>query len=165
MQNAAQPDNVRSQTKESNPFPSGDLACHAPCFRRVIAQAEHDQHVAEPGESQANATFVARFLGLLRQRPDRGIQHVIEHPRCRTNDARQRFEVKARMRRKRFTDEQRKVDAAQTTAAICRQGLFAARVGCRNRFAVGQVVIGVDAVNENHARFGMIIGRVHDLLP
>ena len=46
-----------------------------------------------------------------------------------------------------------------------RQRLLGAGVGRRDRLAVTQVVVGVDAVQEEHAGFGMVVGGVHDLVP
>ncbi len=34
-----------------------------------------------------------------------------------------------------------------------------------NGFAVTEIILGIDAVNENDAGLGIIIGRLHDLVP
>ena len=44
----------------------------------VVAQAQHRQRVAEPGEAEPDAALVRRFLRLLGQRPQRGVEHVVE---------------------------------------------------------------------------------------
>jgi hypothetical protein len=59
----------------------------------------------------------------------------------------------------------REVDGAEATAAIRGQGLFAARVGGVDGFAVREVVVGVDAVEEQHPRLGVVVGGPHDLVP
>ena len=45
----------------------------------VVTQAEHDQRVAQPGEAEADAALGHAPRRLLRQRPDGGVEHVVEH--------------------------------------------------------------------------------------
>jgi hypothetical protein len=57
------------------------------------------------------------------------------------------------------------VDRTEQACAVGRQGLLAAGVGGVDLFAVGEVVELVDAVDEDHARFGVGVGCPHDLVP
>ena len=57
------------------------------------------------------------------------------------------------------------VDRAQTAAPVRRQRLFRAGVGRCNRFAISEVVVEIDAIQEQHAWLGVIVGRTHDLVP
>ena len=43
--------------------------------------------------------------------------------------------------------------------------MFATRIRCANCFAIAEVVLAIDAVDEDHARLGVIIGRAHDAVP
>jgi hypothetical protein len=43
--------------------------------------------------------------------------------------------------------------------------LFAAWIGRRHRLAISQVVGGIDAIDEDDARLGDIIGRAHQPRP
>ena len=43
--------------------------------------------------------------------------------------------------------------------------MLTAGIGGRNLFGIGEVVGGIDAINENHAWFGIVIGGLHDLVP
>ncbi len=62
-------------------------------------------------------------------------------------------------------DQLCKIDGAEQTRAVRRQGLFTARIGGVNGLAIGEVVCPVDAVDENHAGFGDVIGRAHHAVP
>ena len=55
----------------------------------VVAQSEHDQRVAQAGKAQADATLRLRFPLLLRQRPYRRVEHVVEHAHGDRHDARE----------------------------------------------------------------------------
>ena len=55
-------------------------------------------------------------------------------------------------------------DRAQAAAAVWRQRLFAAGIASLRLFRIRQVVIGVDAVDEDHAGFGVVVGGPHDLV-
>jgi hypothetical protein len=64
-----------------------------------------------------------------------------------------------RPRRSKGRDhEVRQVDAAQAAAAVGRQRLLAAGIGRLDGLAVAQVVVLVDAVEEQHARLGVVVG-------
>jgi hypothetical protein len=65
----------------------------------------------------------------------------------------------------RVAHEAGQVDRAQAAAAVGRQRLLGAGVGAGNGLAVRQVVVAVDAVQEQHAGFGMVVGGPHDLVP
>ena len=65
----------------------------------------------------------------------------------------------------RLGDQTGKVDRAQQAGAIGRQRLLATGVGGGNGLAIVQVVGGIDAVDKDHARLGVVIGRLHDLVP
>jgi hypothetical protein len=62
-------------------------------------------------------------------------------------------------------DEAGQVDRAQAAAAVGRQRLLGAGVGGLDGLAVVQVVVAVDAVEEQDARLGVVVGRAHDLVP
>ena len=57
------------------------------------------------------------------------------------------------------------IDRTQQTRAIRRQGLFAAGIGRADGFAIGEIVLFVDAVDEDHAGLGVLVRRAHDLVP
>ena len=130
----------------------------------VVAQAEHDQRVAQAGEAQAHAALGLRLGVLLRERPVGDLEHVVEHadgdgPPAETGLGR------TRPCRRRVLDEEREVDRAQAAAAVGRQRLFGAGVGGLDGLAVVQVVVRVHAVEEQDARLGVVVGRAHDLVP
>ena len=43
--------------------------------------------------------------------------------------------------------------------------MLATGIGASYRLAIGEIVGGVDAVNEDHTGLGIFIGRLHDLVP
>ncbi len=131
----------------------------------VIAQAEHDQRVAQPGEAQPDAALGLRLGLLLRQRPDGDVEHVVEHAHGHLCDLGEAGLVEARAGLEGVEHEMRQVDAAEAATAVRRQRLLSTRVGRRDRLAVAEVVVGVDAVEEQHAGLGVVVGRAHDLVP
>ena len=72
--------------------------------------------------------------------------------------------VDMRLRRERPLDQPRQVDRAQQAGAIGRQRLLAAGIGRVDRLAIVQVVAGVDAVDEDHAGLGVVVGGARDLV-
>ncbi len=67
--------------------------------------------------------------------------------------------------REGLRDELRQIDGAEETGAIGRQRLLAAGIRRPDLLAIAEIVGGVDAIDENHARLGIIVGRAHDALP
>ncbi|MPL67195.1 hypothetical protein SDC9_12885 [bioreactor metagenome] len=147
----------------------GDLVHPALGLRRrlvrAIAQPEHQQRVGQPGYAQTDAALVHRLLGLLRQREARGVDDVVHHPHRGTHQPIERHRIKLRCRGERIGDQPRQVDRAEQAGAIGRQRLLATGVGRRDLLAVTEVVHLVDAVDEDHARLGVVIGRAHDPVP
>ena len=62
-------------------------------------------------------------------------------------------------------DERRQIDAAEAAAAVGGSGCSPQGFVASIFLAVGKIVIGVHAIDENHARLGVVVGRIHDLLP
>jgi len=93
------------------------------------------------------------------------LDHVVEHAgehRCHFAVA---VPVEARLVGKRVLDKLGEVDGAQQAAAVGRQGLLAAGVGGADVFAKPVVVELVDLVDEDKARFGIVVGGGHDDVP
>ncbi len=73
--------------------------------------------------------------------------------------------IEARLGGEGIADEAGEVHRAEETGAIGRQRLLAARVGGADGLAIVQVVAGIDAVDEDDAGLGHVIGGAHDALP
>ena len=142
-----------------------NLGGHVTAFGAVVAQAHHHQGVAQAQEAQADAALGGRFGALLFQRPHGGVQHVVEHAHGHGNALLEGGEVKAGVRLESVAHVADQVDRAQVAAAVGGQGLLAAGVGGLDGFAVGEVVFLVDAVEEEHAGLGEVVGRLHDGVP
>ena len=116
-------------------------------FLRVVAQAEHHERIAESGEADADAALRARLLVLLRQRPQRDVEHVVEKAHLRARALREAVPVERRRAalhlRERIDHEAREVQRPEIAAAISRQRLLAAWVGRANRLDGAQVVVVV----------------------
>ena len=70
-------------------------------------------------------------------------------------------EIEAGRRREGVLDEAREIDRTEQAGAVGRQRLLAARIGGVDLLAVVQVVTRIDAVDEDDARLGEIVGRLH----
>ena len=67
--------------------------------------------------------------------------------------------------RKFVSYELGEIDRSEAAAAVGRQRLLGAGVGRLDRLAVIEVVVLVHAIEEHHARLGVVVGRAHDLVP
>jgi hypothetical protein len=143
----------------------GDLGGHGAGFVGVVAQAQHDQGIAQAGEAEADAALGLRFGMLLFQRPVGGVEHVVEHAHRGVDGLAEGGEVEAGLVAEGVLDEQGQVDRAQAAAAVGRQRLLGAGVGGLDGLAVVKVVVLVHAVEEQDARLGVVVGGAHDLLP
>ena len=132
---------------------------------RAIAQPAHQQRIGKPGYPQPDPALVLCLFQLLRQGKPRGIHDVVHHPHGGAGDARQCLFIDTGLRPKRILHQPGKVDRSQKAGAIGRQRLLTTRVRGSDRLAIAQVVGLVDPVNENDARFCIIIGRPHDAVP
>jgi len=142
-----------------------NAGCHRASFIAVVFQAEHDQCITQAGEAYSNAPLGLRLALLFLQRPDRCIQHVVQHARCQTHHEFKSSKVEVCFFGERVEYKPVQVDAAQIAAAVAGQRLLAARIGSLNLLYVGKIVVTIDLVNEEHTGFCMVIGCLHDLLP
>ena len=108
---------------------------------------------------------LARFLGLPHQWPERDVEDVVKHAHGHVGVAREGGLVKSCAGLERVEHEARHVDGAKAAAAVRRQRLLAAGIGGGDGLAVRQVVVDVDAIEEEHTRLGVVVGRSHDLVP
>ena len=94
-----------------------------------------------------------------------GFQHVVEHAGGDADDFGKAVEIEISLFGERVLDEAGQVDRTQAAAAVGRQRLFGAGVGRLDHFAVIEVVVLVHAVEEQNARFGVVVGGFHHLIP
>jgi hypothetical protein len=73
--------------------------------------------------------------------------------------------VEARSLGERIDDEAREIDGAEQAGAVGGQGLLTAGIGGADVLAEPVVVHLVDAVDEDEARLGVVVGGRHDLVP
>ena len=131
----------------------------------VVFEAQHDERVAQPCEAEADAPLRHRFLVLLLERPRGDFQHIVQHADRGRDDLAEALEIESGSFGKFVLDESGQVDRPQATAPVRRQRLFRARVGRLDALAVAQVVVDVDAVEEQDPRLGVVVRRAHDLVP
>jgi hypothetical protein len=142
-----------------------NLRGHVATFGAVVAQAQHDQGVAQTQEAQADAALGGRFNALLLQRPDGGVQHVVEHAHGHGNALLEAGKVETGIGLEGVANVADEVDRTEVATTVGRQGLFAAGVGGFDGLAVGEVVFFVDAVEKQHTRLGEVVGGLHDGVP
>ncbi len=143
----------------------GNLGGGLARFVRVVAQAQHDQRVAQAGEAEADAALGGGFGLLLGQRPVGDVEHVVEHAHRHVDDLAEGGVVEIGGFLEGVIDETGQVDRAEAAAAVGRQRLLGAGVGRLDGLAVVEVVVLVHAVEEQDARLGVVVGRAHDLVP
>ena len=145
----------------------GDAGCHLTALHFVVAQAQHGQGVAHAGKAHADATLVRRLLTLLRQGPEGHVQYVVQSPHLNGHGLLKGFEVKGWHARKAkgVAHEPCQDDGAQIATTVGWQWLLATGVGRGNRFAVAQVIVLVDVVQEQDARLCEVVGGAHHGVP
>ena len=142
-----------------------DARRHGAALVGVVAQAQHRQRAAQAQEAQPDAALGARLGRLLRQRPLGGVQYQVEHAHRDAGHLAQARKIDPGIRREWRVDESGQVERAQVAAAIRWQRLLAAGIGGAQLFGIPQVVLGIHAIDEQHARLGVAIGRAHDAFP
>ena len=131
----------------------------------AIAQPQHQQRIRQPGHTQSDTPFGVRLARLRLKREFGDIHHVVHHAHSGGDQALQGALIQLGGRFKRIGHQPRKVDRPQQARPIGRQRLFPTGICRRNGFAISQVVRLVDPIDENHPRFGVAIGGLHDLVP
>ena len=129
-----------------------DLAGHRACVFGVVTQVEHHQRVAQPGETQAHPALVARFLLLLRQRPDRDVEHVVEHARGDRGGLGESGMVETCVGIERVAHKPGQVERAEAAAAVSGQRLLTA--------VVDDDSVGVEGVDLAHRD---VVDRLHTI--
>ncbi len=144
---------------------AGD-ACRPPARRlAVVAQTQHDQRIPQASETEADAALAAGLFALFGQRPRGQIEHVVQHAHRDRHHPDQALDVEVGGGFERPLDQSREVDRAQAAGAVRRQRLLPAGIGCRDRLAAGEVVVGVDAVQEQQPGLAMPVGIADDAMP
>ena len=131
-------------------------------LRRAVAQPGHGQGVGEPGHAQADPPLGERLLPLRLQREAGHVHGVVHHADGDRDQAGQLRRVDPGVGGERVSHQPGQVDGAEQAGAVGRQRLLAARVGGADGFAVVQVVAAVDAVDEDDAGLGVVVGGLGD---
>ncbi len=111
------------------------------------------------------ATFVLDLVTLLLQRQAVDLHHVVQHAGEDAHHFAVLVPVETRFRAEGVNDEGGQIDRAQQAGAVGWQWLLAAGVGRPDRFAPPVVVQLVDAIDEDEARLGVVVGGDHDHVP
>ena len=133
--------------------------------RRAIARSHHHQRVRQPGQAEADASLGVGLAPLLLQGKSRGVDGVVEHAHRDADQFGECRLVDVGGRGERVAHQRREVDRAEQAGAVGRQRLLRAGIGRANGLAVIEVVAGVDAVDEQHAWLGIVVGGLHDAVP
>ena len=131
----------------------------------VVAQSQHRQRIAKSRKAQADAALGACLCVLRSKWPLGHIERVIEHAHRDRGDLGEGVEIKTRISTERCRDKLRQIDRSQAATAIRWQRLLATRIGGGDGFAIIEIVVAVDAIQEKDARLGVVVGRVHDVGP
>ncbi len=131
----------------------------------AVPDAAKDQRVGEAGDAQPDAALRQRFLALGCKRVVRDVDHVVEEAHGDPHARLELGQIERRAVGEGMLDQVCQVDGTQEAGAVRGQWLLAARIGRVDLLAIAQVVARVDAVDEDDARLGEIVGRLHDALP
>ena len=132
---------------------------------RSVAQPHHQERVGKACDAEADAALVAGLLGLRGQWEVRGIDDIVHHAHRESHEIVEFGLVELGTRLEFVLHQLGEVDRPQQAGAIGRQRLLAAGVGGRDVFAIAEIVHLVDAVDEDHTRLSLLVGRLHDRVP
>ena len=125
----------------------------------------HDERVGQPRDTETETALGHGLLLLRQQRIVGDIDDIVEKTHSQRHQGFEASNVELRPVCKRFVDQTCKIDRTQEASAIRRKGLFATGIGGRNLFAIAKVILGVDAIDEDHTRLGVRVGRTHHAIP
>ena len=131
----------------------------------AVSQTKHGQHIREARHTKTDPALVLRFMFLFGKWETSYVDHVVHHPHSNADGFTQQSPHDRRLNRERLRDKASQVDRTQKAGPVWRQRLFCAGVGAGDFFDIFQVVGAVDAVDEDHTRLGIVVGRAHDLFP
>ena len=134
-------------------------------FRGVVAQPAHGERIAKARNAEADPTLGLGLVALRLERVVREIDHVVEEAHRDWHELGKARLVDVRDGREGIADEGCKIDRSEQARAVGRERLLTARIGGADLLAVGEVVHGIDAIDEDHAGLGIVVGRAHDALP
>ena len=145
----------------------GNACGHLAAVFAVVAQTQHRQRVAQSGKTNADAALGLGFFALLGQWPPGHIEHVVQRTHLHRHGLFKRLKIESggTARAKRVAHESRQDDRPQVTTSVIGQWLFTAGIGGCDGFAIVQIVVAVDLIQEQDTRFGKIVGRLHDGVP
>jgi hypothetical protein len=126
---------------------------------------QHGQGAAQAEEAHAVAALAGDLVALLLQRQAVDLDHVVEHAGEHAHDFACIPPSRSGLVGERIAHELGQVDRAQQAGAVGRQRLLAAGVGGADVLAPPVVVHLVDAVDQDEARLGEVVGRDHDHVP
>ena len=132
---------------------------------RAVTRAAEDERVREARDAKPDAALLFRLAFLRRQRKARNVDDVVEEAHGHARELCQLGLVQPRFLRERTSHQLGEIDRTQQARAVGRQRLLAARIGRVDRLAIGKIVERVDAVDEDDAGLGGLIGRDHDPVP
>src|SRR6516164_3900737 len=150
----------------------GDVAYLAHDFRSrgagcliFVAQPKHGERVGEPRDAESDAPGTMRLLTLAQQRKARDLDDVVEEAHGELGGFRDSPVIESRRGREWLEHEGGEVERAEVAGAEGRKGFLGARVGRAQGFTVTEVVLRVDAIDEEDPRFGAVVGAVTQPLP
>ena len=154
------------ETRRAQVGGAADLPSPLPCplgrFVRAVAQSDHHQRVGQAGHAEPDAPLGHGLLALLLQGEAGCVDRVVQHADRDRNQFGELGLVDKGVRGEGGAHQARQVDRAEEAGAVGRQRLFAAGIGRVDGLAVGEIVARVDAVNEDHTRLGVVVGRPGD---
>ena len=134
-------------------------------LRRAVFHAQQRHGAAEAEEAHAVPALAHDLVALPLERQAVDLDHVVEHAGEDLDDLAVLGPIELGLIGERLTHEAREVHGAEQAGSIGRQRLLAAGIGRADVLAPPVVVHLIDAVDEDEARFGEIIGGGHDAVP
>ncbi len=132
---------------------------------RAVGDLEHGQGGAQAQEAHAVATLGLDLAALARQRQAADLHHVVEHAGEDRHHLAVALPVEAGLLAEGVDDEAGQVDRAEQAGALRRQRLLPAGVGGADLLTEPVVVHPVDLIDQDEARLGEVVGRLHDGVP
>ena len=146
-------------------YRGGPLTRQGNGFRRSIAGAAHDQRITEPSQPKPYSALGTGFLCLRFKREVGDIDDIVHHAHGDRHQPCQHVQIKMCSFGEGLLYQPCEIDRSQQASPIGRQGLFTTGICGVDGFAVGEIVLLIDPVDKNNARFSVGVSPPHNFIP
>src|SRR5690606_12041915 len=127
-------------------------AGHVSRLLGAVTDAAEYQRVGEPRDPQSQPALGLRFVFLVSEGEARDFDDIVQETNGRASQGSETRLVQYSVGFERRGHQPRQIYGPEEACPIRRQHLLAAGIARRNSLTVGEIVLGIDPVNEDYPR-------------